>query len=537
MTNLPLITILTFLPLIGGVIVVGVGQENRKLARGLALTFSFLSLALVLGMWRTFDASSGAYQFEERHAWIPTLAVEYRVAVDGLGLLMVMLTAIVTPMALLAARGLRIADCGLRIGNGGLKTLDCGQRTVDRDSPLYYALVLFLQSGLFGTFTALNFFHWFLFWELSLIPAFFLIRLWGGPRRGAASTQFFIYTTLLLSFLAIFLATRQFDFTELAKMGSSGELNQALANNLGWKDLTGRQLATVIFIGAFLGFAVKVPLIPFHTWLPGAYSEAPSSTTMLLTGVMSKMGVYGFLRILLPIFPEQMSWLRAPLLALAVVTIVFSACAAFAQKDLKRILAYSSINHLGYCLLGVFAIAKYTSHDAALAIERAAALNGVLLQMFNHGLTAATLFWFVALIEQRSGGLRGLNDFGGLRQVAPVFCGLMGIALFSSLGLPALNGFVGEFLIFKGVFPLATWSASLSVFGLLVTAIFILTILQRVFHGPLNEQWSKWPDLTLAERVMLAAPIALMFVLGLWPQLVLGVINPTVVRMVEQFGF
>jgi NADH-quinone oxidoreductase subunit M len=221
------------------------------------------------------------------------------------------------------------------------------------------------------------------------------------------------------------------------------------------------------------------------------------------------------------------------LLWLAVITIVFSACAAFAQRDLKRILAYSSINHLGYCLLAVFAIAKFTTaNDTAMTTEKAAALNGVLLQMFNHGLTASTLFLFVALLEQRAGGLRGLNDFGGLRKVAPVFCGLMGIALFSSLGLPGLNGFVGEFLIFKGVFPLAPWAASLSVIGLLVTAIFILTILQRVFNGPLNEKWSKLPDLTLGERALVAVPIALMFVLGLFPQLVLGVINATVMRMV-----
>jgi NADH-quinone oxidoreductase subunit M len=251
---------------------------------------------------------------------------------------------------------------------------------------------------------------------------------------------------------------------------------------------------------------------------------------------MSKMGVYGFIRILLPIFPEQIHLLRTPLLVLAVVTIVFSACAAFAQRDLKRMLAYSSINHLGYCLLAVFAVVKFSS-DPSLATEKAAALNGVLLQMFNHGLTAATLFMFISFLEQRSGGLRGLNDFGGLRKVAPVFCGLMGIALFSSLGLPGLNGFVGEFLIFKGVFPLAMCSASLSVIGILVTAIFILTILQRVFNGPLNEKWSKLPDLTLTERALVVVPIALMFVLGLSPQLVLGVINSTVVRMVEQLKF
>jgi NADH-quinone oxidoreductase subunit M len=255
---------------------------------------------------------------------------------------------------------------------------------------------------------------------------------------------------------------------------------------------------------------------------------------MLLTGTMSKMGLYGFLRILLPIFCVQLRSVRTPLLWLAVATIVLSAYAAFAQKDLKRIFAYSSINHLGYCMLGIFAILKFTGDDPALATEKAAALSGVLLQMFNHGLTAATLFWFVALLEKRSGGLRGLNDFGGLRTVAPVFCGLMGIALFSSLGLPGLNGFVGEFLIFKGAFPLAIAPTSVSVVGLLLTAIFLLTIMQRVFSGPLQERWSRMPDLTVGERLALLSPLALMFVLGLYPQLVLGVINNTVLQMVQQ---
>ncbi len=517
MSELPILTIITLLPLIAGIVVAGLG-EQRKLARGLALFSSFLSLALVLVLWRSFDATSGELQFAEKHAWIPTLGVTYFVAVDGLGLLMVLLTAVIMPMAMLASW------------------------RVEKSTSLFFSLVLFLQSGLFGTFTALNFFHWFIFWELSLIPAFFLVRLWGGSQRAPAATQFFVYTmvgsvAMLLAFLAIFLATGKFDFIELAELGRNGTLTSALSVKLGWFALTTNQLGLIIFGGALLGFAVKVPLMPFHTWLPATYAEAPSGVTMLLTGVMSKMGMYGFIRILLPIFPDQIQALRTPLLVLAVITIVFSACAAFAQRDLKRILAYSSINHLGYCLLAVFAVTKFTGNDAALATEKAAALNGVFLQMFNHGLTAATLFWFVALIEQRSGGLRGLNDFGGLRKVAPIFCGLMGIALFSSLGLPGLNGFVGEFLIFKGVFPLAMCSASLSVIGLLVTAIFILTILQRVFNGPLNEKWSKFPDLTLGEIALLIVPIALMFVLGLYPRLVLDVINPTAVQMVEQLKF
>lgn len=532
MSGLPILTILTLLPLFGGIMVVGL--QNRQLARRLALGFSFLSLALALGLWKSFDPANGGLQFVEKANWIPALGVNYFLGVDGLGLLMVLLTAIVTPMAIMASA--LTPSLSHPMGEGG-------RRTGEGLSPLYYSLILFLQAGLFGTFTALNFFHWFIFWELSLIPAFFLVRLWGGSQRAPAATQFFVYTmvgsvAMLLAFLAIFVATGKFDFIELAAMGHSGELASALSAKLGWYDLNSGPLVLIIFCGVLLGFAVKVPLMPFHTWLPATYSEAPSSVTMLLTGVMSKMGVYGFIRILLPIFGIQMGdpRVQATLLTLAVVTIVFSACAAFAQRDLKRMLAYSSINHLGYCLLGVFAVTKFTN-DPALITEKAAALNGVFLQMFNHGLTAAALFWFVALIEQRSGGLRGLNDFGGLRKVAPVFCGLMGIALFSSLGLPGLNGFVGEFLIFKGVFPLTPWAAAFSVIGLLVTAIFILTILQRVFNGPLNEKWSNFPDLSIGEIALVAIPTALMFVLGLYPRLVLDVINSTAVRMVEQMKF
>jgi len=495
--------------------VIGLGADKKQLARWLSLGFSFGSLALALTVWFQFKPASGELQFEEQHVWIPTLAVQYRVGVDGLGLLVVLLSAIVVPMSLLASW------------------------KIEERVPIYFALILLLQAGLFGTFSALNFFHWFLFWELSLIPAFFLVKLWGGPLRTPAAVQFFIYTmvgsvAMLLAFLAIFLATGKSDFADLAEMGRNGTLASALSVKLGWYNLSTKELALVIFAGAFLGFAVKVPLIPFHTWLPAAYAEAPTGTTMLLTGVMSKMGVYGFLRILLPIFPEQMRWLLTPLLWLAVITIIFSASAAFAQRDLKRVLAYSSINHLGYCLLGIFAVAQVTANEAASGIEKAAAMNGVFLQMFNHGLTASTLFWFVGFLEQRGGGLRGLNDFGGLRKIAPIFCGLMGISLFSSLGLPGLNGFIGEFLIFKGAFPLATWATALSVIGLLVTAIFVLTILQRVFSGPLNERWSKLPDLTLTERVMVLPAIGLMFVLGIYPQLVLGTINSTVVQMVKQ---
>jgi NADH-quinone oxidoreductase subunit M len=507
------LTILTLVPFLGGIVIAGLGAERKNLVRGLALATSLLGLGGALCLWLHFDPKNGGLQFVEKFGWVPSLGVQYFLGVDGLGLLMVLLTAIVTPLAILAS-----------------------WRMDDRPH-VYHALILWLQAGLFGTFTALNFFHWFLFWELGLIPAFFLIKLWGGPKRGPAATQFFIYTmvgsvALLLSFLAIRLATDSFDFIELTGMAKSGVLASKLQATFGWKNI-----GLIVFFGAFLGFAVKVPLIPFHTWLPAAYSEAPSPVTMLLTGVMSKMGVYGFLRILLPIFPDQIRQVLTPLLWLAVATIVLSACAAFAQKDLKRMLAYSSINHLGYCLLALFAATDVATGVNNSDLQKAAALDGALLQMFNHGLTASALFLFVALLERRSGGMRGLDDFGGLRKVVPVFTGLMGISIFSSLGLPGLNGFVGEFLIFKGVFPLAPWAAAISTIGLLVTAIFLLTLIQSVFCGPLNERWAKMPDLTTAERFLVLPSIVLIFILGVWPQFILGVVDATVVKLVQQLNF
>jgi NADH-quinone oxidoreductase subunit M len=405
---------------------------------------------------------------------------------------------------------------------------------------LYFSLVLALEAGLFGSFTALNFFHWFLFWELSLIPAFFLIKLWGGARRGPAATQFFVYTmagsaALLVAFLALFVSTKtadtpgSMDFGWLAFQASRGALEPMVSAHLG-------HIMLWLAIGVLAGFAVKVPMMPFHTWLPAAYAEAPSPVTMLLTGAMSKMGVYGLLRIAIPIFGPQIAQIRTPLLVLAVATVVMGAWAAAAQKDLKRVFAYSSVNHLGYCLVGIFALAVPAAGAAAQA-SQAAALNGVVLQMFNHGITAAALFWFVAMMQQRSGGHRGIDQFGGLRKPAPVLAGLMGIALFSSLGLPGLNGFVGEFLIFRGVFSLAWVAAAVSVLGLLVTAAVILTVIQKVFSGPVPEHCAGFPDLHHGERMAMAPVIGLMLLIGILPQLIVDSVNPTVVNLLAHWRF
>ncbi len=501
----PILSVITALPIVGALIALFSG----KAARAVAIVTSLIALLLALVVW-THLPTDGSIGLIERAQWAPSLGVEYHLGVDGLGALMLVLSAIVTLMSTDAAHRVHLKP------------------------NLYFFFVLLLEAGLFGSFTALNFFHWFLFWELSLIPAFFLIKLWGGPKRGRAATLFFVYTmagsvALLISFLAVFLATGTMDFVDLTQMASTGALGQMVTAHLG-------AVMPWLAIGVLAGFAVKVPMMPFHTWLPAAYSEAPSPVTMLLTGAMSKMGVYGLLRIALPLFGHEIAGMRTWLLVLAALTVVMGAWAAAAQKDLKRIFAYSSVNHLGYCLLGIFALA-IPAAGAVAQQHQAAALNGVILQMFNHGITAGALFWFVAMLQERSDGLRGLDDFGGLRKPAPVFAGLMGIALFSSLGLPGLNGFVGEFLIFRGVFPLAWVAATISVLGLLITAAVILTVIQRVFAGPVNEKWKEFPDMHGGERFAMAPVIGLMMLIGLLPQLIVNSVNPTVVNLLSHWRF
>jgi NADH-quinone oxidoreductase subunit M len=487
-----MITALILVPL-AGALFVSAARSNR--ARGIALGFNGLTAILALFLWRNFDSTAAGLQLIERHAWIPAIGAEYLVGLDGLSLLLVLLASLIIPFAFFAQP----------TGTG------------------FCALMLLMQSALYGTFTAQNFVLWFLFYEMSLIPAFLLIKIWGGENRDRAATKFFVYTFLgsvamLLSFLGIYFAKGTFDFAALVDLGKHG----LLRGNVAW----------LAFAGIFLGLAVKVPLFPFHTWLPDAYETAPTGVSMVLTGVLSKMGVYGFVRLLLPLFPNEIKILAPWLLAVAVCSIVFASLAAWAQRDLKRMIAYLSINHLGYCMLGLFAVMATTSRPL---IETQAALSGVFLQIFNHGITAAALFYFVGLLEQRR-GLRGISDFGGLMQRTPLLCGWMSVAMFSSLGLPGLNGFIGEFLIFKGSFALAASFTAVAVIGLLVTAIAFARAMQALFSGPLAESCSAFPDLVRSEKLVVVPITLLMFAIGIAPQFVLNIFNTTVVQMARLFA-
>src|SRR5438309_1442249 len=488
-----LISALIMVPLAGALALFTAPARN---ARPMALLFNALAALDALLLWHRFDIHALGVQLIERHAWIPAIGAEYLVGVDGLSLLLVLLTSLIIPFAFLAQR-------------------------VDRG---FCALMLIMQSALYGTFTAQNFVLWFLFYEMSLIPAFLLIKIWGGENRDRAATKFFLYTFLgsvamLLGFLGIYLARGSFDFATLASLGRNGLL-------------TGK-VVWLAFAGIFLGLAVKVPLFPFHTWLPDAYQTAPTGVSMVLTGVLSKMGVYGFVRLLLPLFPNEIKIIGPWLLALAVCSIVFAPLAAWAQKDLKRMIAYLSVNHLGYCMLSLFAVAA--SPVVAARIDTDAALSGVFMQIFSHGITAAALFYFAGLLEQRR-GQRGIDDFGGLMQRTPLLCGWMSVAIFSSLGLPGLNGFIGEFLIFKGSFAIAPGFAAIAVIGLLVTAIVFVRAMQSLFSGPLAESCSAFPDLLRREKLVVVPITLLMFAVGIAPQFIFNIFNTTVVQMARLFA-
>jgi NADH-quinone oxidoreductase subunit M len=488
-----LITFLILIPLVGALALFA-GRPRHP--RVIALLFNALTAFYALTLWQKFDSHAAGLQMVERHAWIPSIGAEYLVGVDGLSLLLVFLTTLIIPFAFVAQR-LERGAC---------------------------ALMLIMQAALYGTFTAQNFVLWFLFYEMSLIPAFLLIKIWGGDKRDRAATKFFLYTFLgsvamLLGFLGIYFSKGTFDFGQLVDLAKTGPL------------LNGK-FAWLAFAGIFLGLAVKVPLFPFHTWLPDAYETSPTGVSMVLTGVLSKMGVYGFIRLLLPLFPNEIKILGPWLLALAVCSIVFAPLAAWAQRDLKRMVAYLSINHLGYCMLGLFVIG---ARSTSSTIDTHAALSGVFIQIFNHGITAATLFYFVGLLEQRR-GRRGIDDFGGLMQRTPLLCGWMSVAMFSSLGLPGLNGFIGEFLIFKGSFALAAGFTAIAILGLLFTAVTFMRAMQSLFSGPLAEGSSGMLDLTPGERFVVVPVTLLMFAIGIAPQFLFNTFNATVIQMAQLFA-
>ena len=497
-----LLPLLLLFPLLAAVFLGAWPGLACQCARKLAITLAIVPVILVSAIGFQHGASWSL-------PWMPEANINLAFKADGISWLFLLLTSLVTLFSLAVSAKLNIGDRA------------------------YCALILVMESMLFGVFTARHFIPWFLCWEMTLIPAYLLVRLWGGRNAHRAALRFFIVTLaggvcMLLGFLALQLTVGTMDFGRLADMADHKELAPALAKGFGGH-FDGQTLLIIVSVAVFLGLAVKIPIVPLHAWLPDTYAEAPTPVTMLLTGLLSKMGVYGLLRVFLPIFTEVHPWLAPWLAALAVGTVLLGAVGALAQKDLKRILAYSSVNHLGYCALAVAAIATSQADRAAVS----SAISGTILQAFNHGIIASALFFAVGILETRSGGSRSIHEFGGLRARMPVFCGLMGISLFASLGLPGLSGFVGEFLIFNGVFGLLPWAAAVSVIGLLLTAVFLLRALRKVFNGPVPDRFAKWNDLTSGERWLFVPVIALIVIPGIWPQLLLQFSNSDTLRLLE----
>lgn len=530
--GLPLLTLLIAVPLIG-MLLIGLGsflKLNERLIKIAATAWSLIPIGIAIVLYAGFDAQAvrdgqQVVQFVEKLAWTRTIAVDYFLGIDGLSLPMVLLTALITPIAMLASF------------------------RVERQVAMHYALIFLLESAMLGYFVALNFFFFFIFWEFSLVPAFFLIQQWGRDerRRRSAAFTFFVYTfggsiAMLLIFLLLYAATAAagrgtFDLIELARLGQglpvsglSGNLQDILFQFIDQTSLVnifGRfplMYTSIAFWGIFIGLAIKLAIWPFHTWLPDAYAEAPVAGSVLLAAVMSKMGAYGMLRILLPLFPEAASYSALGVGILALIGVLAGAFGAYGvvATDMKRLIAYTSINHMGYVGLAVAALAGLPSSDS---MSRAIGMNGAVMQMVAHGLSTAALFVIADVIYNRTGTYR-LASMGGLRNDMPRLSAYTMVAVFANLGLPGLAGFIGEFMIMRAVWSSMPWIAIFATLGLVVTALALLQMYGRIFHGstisPQNTQ-----DLALqsAESWALIPLLAVLLFLGIYPAPILDLTN------------
>ena len=496
-----ILSIMLFTPIVGAVVVLCLPKDKPTLLKWVALAISFIPLVLAGVLWFSYDRTSDVqFQFKELADWIPAIGVRYHLAVDGISLPMVCLTTILTTLSLFYS-------------------------FIIKERPKeFFAFFLLLETAMLGVFMALDFFLFYVFWELSLVPMYFLIGIWGGPRREYAAIKFFLYTlvgsvAMLLAIIGMYMETGTWDIVEMAA-------KQPFAAN--------PTLAAIAFWAVFLGFAIKVPVFPFHTWLPDAHVEAPTAGSVILAGILLKLGAYGMIRILLPIFPAMFKQFAPVVAALAAISIVYGALVAMAQWDLKKLIAYSSVNHMGYVMLGVAAAAALGGSTAPEVVNsQAIALNGAVLQMWNHGIITGALFFLVGVIYERA-HTRDLKAFGGLGAKVPVYAGILTITTFASLGLPGLAGFVSEFLVFRGAFALIRPYAIISALGIVVSAAYLLwKVIQQVLLGPLNERWAKLTDMKAWEVITLAPLIFFMLIFGLYPAPILDLINKATLAIVK----
>ncbi len=504
--NTHLLSLILFFPAFTALVIFFLPKDENKLLRWTALLASLVPFALSIVLWINFKSDASGYQFEEQYTWYAAINSSLHLGVDGLSLTMVLLTTLLTPLALLASFSIS-----------------------DRVKP-YMMLFLFLETGMLGVFMAMDLLIFFVFWEVGLVPMYFLINQWGSANRNYASMKFMIYTMggslgLLLGIQLLGVLFKTFDLQTIVQQWTALDSAAKFAQT----NFTVGQFKAVAFWAFVVAFAIKVPVWPFHTWLPDAHTEAPTAGSMILAGVLLKLGAYGFLRLVLPLYPEQAQFYAGALAFLAVAAIVFGAFAAYGQTDFKRLVAYSSVNHMGFVLLGIAAAAKSVG-----TLDANIALNGAVLQMFNHGLSAAGMFFLVGVIYERT-HTRNLNDFGGLFPLVPIYGGILVFTSMASLGLPGLGGFVSEFLVVRGSWPILTVYTAIAMLGLLFTGAYILKGIKNVLHGPLNEHWAhgehKLTEINTREVIVMAPLMALILVIGIWPAWILDVINKAMMML------
>jgi NADH-quinone oxidoreductase subunit M len=487
MSNFPWLTLMLFLPL-AGTVLVAIAPRRDELLKRLGLIVSLLAFGASLVVFAKFETGDPGFQLVEKLPWVADWGIDYHLGVDGISLFLVMLTALLFPICFLASG------------------------SVNKRVKEYVIALLLTEWAILGVFLALDLVLFYIFWEAVLIPMYLLIGIWGYERRIYATIKFFLFTLaggllMLVGIVALHLAVRD-------------QASEATFSYLRFLDVAPNlALGTQawIFAALAIAFAIKVPVFPFHTWLPDAHTEAPTTGSVILAGVLLKMGTYGFIRFSLPLFPEIAREAAPYMMAAAVIGILYGAAVSAVQSDLKRLVAYSSVSHLGFVLLGLFA---FTLQGA----------QGSMIQMVNHGLSTGALFLLVGMLYERR-HTRAIEDFGGIGSVAPVYSGVFLIVALASLGLPGLNGFVGEFFILSGAFQANRLAAILGAGGVVGAALYLLWAYQRTFHGPVTSDENRvFKDLTTRERVLLAPLVVLIVVIGVWPQPLLERMEPAVAK-------
>ena len=500
-----ILPLVTFFPLVGVIILVFVPDELHDTIKGVSLIIAFITMLLSFAVYYWFDPLASGMQFEINRSWITSFGIDFHMGIDGISLLLIVLTTILTVLCILSS-----------------------WRSITTGVKGYYISMLFLSTGMIGVFCSLDLFMFYVFWEIMLVPMYFIIGVWGGPRRIYAAIKFVLFTMFGSLLMLVGLLYIYFEYHNFA-----GEYTFDLLKIMKMPLAYHPQLW--LFAAFGLAFAIKVPLFPFHTWLPDAHVEAPTAGSVILAGVLLKMGTYGFIRICLPLFPDATITYMPYISALAIIAIIYGALVSMVQKDIKSLVAFSSVSHMGFVMLGMFAL-------------NLSGLQGSVIQMINHGISTGALFLIVGMLYERR-HTRMIADFGGIAKVMPVFSAVFMIVTLSSIGLPLTNGFVGEFLILLGVFKANVVYAVFATTGVVLAACYMLWMYQRVIFGkvtnPANE---KLTDLTAREKLILVPLVVLIFWIGIYPKPFLERIEPAVrdvlihvstastVELDEQFG-